>query len=123
MKGAYCDVHTKIKKQEVDVKRESSTQRGYGYRWQQTSKGFLRSHPLCQCPDCLEGAIRLLAAEVVDHKIPHKLKEANDSGDQVRIDKAFALFWDRTNWQSMSKACHDKKTAKEDGGFGRGRGH
>jgi len=28
------------------------------------------------------------------------------------------LFWDRNNWQSMAKACHDRKTAAEDGGFG-----
>jgi len=28
------------------------------------------------------------------------------------------LFWDNTNWQSMAKECHDKKTATEDGGFG-----
>ncbi len=46
-----------------------------------------------------------MAATVVDHIVPHK-------GDQQ-------LFWDTRNWQSMSKPCHDKKTAKEDGGFGR----
>lgn len=102
--GAYCPQHAKVVRQQAEVKRESSTQRGYGYRWQQTSKGFLKAHPLCQCPDCLEGAIRLLAADVVDHIIPHK-------GDMT-------LFWDRSNWQSMSKPCHDKKTAREDGGFG-----
>ena len=28
------------------------------------------------------------------------------------------LFWDSNNWQSMSKQCHDRKTATEDGGFG-----
>jgi 5-methylcytosine-specific restriction protein A len=49
-----------------------------------------------------------MIAEVVDHKIAHR-------GDQ-------ALFWDQSNWQSMSKICHDKKTAREDGGFGRGQG-
>ena len=102
--GAYCADHAKVVKKQSEVKRESSTQRGYGYRWQQTSKGFLRSHPLCQCPDCLEGVKRLIAATVVDHIIPHK-------GDMT-------LFWNRDNWQAMSKACHDKKTAREDGGFG-----
>jgi 5-methylcytosine-specific restriction protein A len=30
-----------------------------------------------------------------------------------------ALFWDNTNWQAMAKECHDAKTAREDGGFGR----
>jgi 5-methylcytosine-specific restriction protein A len=28
------------------------------------------------------------------------------------------LFWDRANWRAMSKQCHDRKTAREDGGFG-----
>jgi 5-methylcytosine-specific restriction protein A len=42
---------------------------------------------------------------VVDHKVPHR-------GDMK-------LFWDRNNWQSMAKECHDRKTASEDGGFGR----
>lgn len=44
-------------------------------------------------------------ATVVDHKIPHK-------GDM-------RLFWDRNNWQAMAKVCHDRKTAQEDGAFGR----
>jgi 5-methylcytosine-specific restriction enzyme A len=41
---------------------------------------------------------------VVDHIIPHR-------GDMT-------LFWNRKNWQAMSKTCHDKKTATQDGGFG-----
>lgn len=52
--------------------------------------------------------MHLTAAEVVDHKIPH-------GGDMV-------LFWDRNNWQALAKACHDRKTATRDGGFGRARG-
>ncbi|MDP3088853.1 MAG: HNH endonuclease [Methylotenera sp.] len=105
--GAYCSTHKRVVQKQIEVKRESSTQRGYGYRWQQTSKGFLRSHPLCQCPECQEGLVRLLPAEVVDHIIPHQ-------GDMT-------LFWNRSNWQAMNKQCHDKKTATQDGGF-RGRG-
>jgi len=85
--------------------RGSPTARGYGYRWQQTSKAFLRAHPLCQCQDCDEGRKRVTLATVVDHIKPHR-------GDMV-------LFWDPRNWQSMAKVCHDKKTATEDGGFGR----
>lgn len=46
-----------------------------------------------------------MVATVVDHNIPHK-------GNKV-------LFWDVSNWQSLCKACHDAKTAREDGGFGR----
>jgi 5-methylcytosine-specific restriction protein A len=47
-------------------------------------------------------------ATVTDHKIPHR-------GDM-------ALFWDRSNHQSMAKECHDRKTAREDSGFGNSRG-
>ena len=96
-----CPAH----KQQREQQRGSSTQRGYGYKWQVASKGFLRTHPLCQCPDCDEGRKRVTVATIVDHIIPHR-------GDMK-------LFWNRNNWQAMSKPCHDKKTATEDGGFGR----
>lgn len=101
--GAYCAAHAKAKQQQADSHRESSTRRGYGYKWQKISKAFLRAHPLCQCPRCLEGELQLKQASVVDHIIPHR-------GDMV-------LFWDRSNWQAMAKECHDRKTAREDGGF------
>ncbi|MGI6721758.1 MAG: HNH endonuclease [Anaerovoracaceae bacterium] len=26
------------------------------------------------------------------------------------------LFWDRSNWQSLCKSCHDSKTMTEDRG-------
>jgi 5-methylcytosine-specific restriction protein A len=41
---------------------------------------------------------------VVDHKRPHL------------GDLALLMSWD--NLQAMSKACHDRKTAAVDGGFG-----
>lgn len=90
----------------LDQTRASSTQRGYGYRWQKTSAGFLAAHPLCQCDECQEGRLRIRASQVTDHIVPHR-------GDMK-------LFWDPTNWQALAKDCHDKKTAREDGGFGRG---
>ncbi len=70
----------------------------YSYKWQQASKGFLRKHPLCQCPHCGEGRIRVRQATVVDHKIPHR-------GDMQ-------LFWDSNNWQAMAKECHDSYKAR-----------
>jgi 5-methylcytosine-specific restriction enzyme A len=45
------------------------------------------------------------SATVADHITPHK-------GDPV-------LFWDPDNLQSLCAACHGRKTATEDGGFGR----
>ncbi|WP_456243258.1 HNH endonuclease [Thermacetogenium phaeum] len=29
------------------------------------------------------------------------------------------LFWDESNWQALCKPCHDSKTAREDGGWGK----
>lgn len=95
-------------KHQHDRTRGSSSERGYTYRWQKESKAFLALHPLCQCELCREGTLRVRASTVVDHKIPHRGNER--------------LMWDQTNWQAMAKECHDSKTAREDGGFGRGRG-
>jgi len=81
--------------------RASSTQRGYGYRWQQSRAGYLKRHPLCA--HC-EARGRVTIATDLDHIIPHR-------GDM-------ALFWDRSNWQGLCASCHSRKTATEDGGFG-----
>lgn len=99
-----CDKHQVQQRKEADDRRGSASARGYGRRWQQASKAYLRAHPLCMCPDCDDGRKRVTPAVLVDHRIPHR-------GDM-------ALFWDSSNWQSMSEACHNKKTATEDGGFG-----
>lgn len=113
--GGYCPTHRRVVRKEVDSRRGSSTQRGYGYKWQQARAGYLRSHPLCMDH---QKVGELVQATVVDHKIPHKLDEAMSSGDAERIAKAKALFWDSENWQSLCKTCHDEKTAREDGAFG-----
>lgn len=39
----------------------------------------------------------------MDHIEPHR-------GDKAK-------FWDPTNWQPMAKECHDRKTAREEGGW------
>lgn len=101
--GSYCDAHKKEKQKRYESSRQSSTQRGYNYKWQKASKAFLKKHPLCECENCQAGKLQVKESEVVDHIIPHE-------GDMK-------LFWDRNNWQAMSKPCHDKKTATEDGGF------
>ena len=53
---------------------------------------------------CMEQG-DVVAANVVDHIVPHKGNEA--------------LMWDESNYQSLCKTCHDRKTATDDGGFGR----
>lgn len=100
--GARCPTHQAVERKQYDEKRGSSSKRGYGSRWQKARDGFLRAHPLCAEHD-RRGMV--VPATVVDHIIPHK-------GDMV-------LFWDSSNWQSLCKPCHDEKTAREDGGFGR----
>lgn len=104
--GGRCIKHPAMVEQRRDNDRQrgGSTARGYGYKWQKASKAFITAHPLCQCNECDEGKLRVMISTVVDHRIPHR-------GDMK-------LFWDSSNWQSMSKPCHDKKTALEDGAFG-----
>lgn len=94
----YCDKH----KRQPEYGRKSACKRGYGRRWQSVSKAYLANHPFCV--RCLENKL-YTRSEVVDHIIPHK-------GDME-------LFWDKNNWQALCKTCHDRKTATEDGGFGR----
>ena len=85
-----------------EQKRDTAADRGYDARWRKARAAFLRAHPVCL--EC-EAEGKLIAATVVDHVVPHK-------GDASR-------FWDRTNWQPLCKAHHDRKTAAHDGGFGR----
>ncbi len=65
----------------------------YTYRWQKASKAFLALQPLCECPRCDAGRLRVTPATVVDHHVPHR-------GD-------LKLFWDKSNWRRLAKACHD----------------
>lgn len=100
--GRYCEKHQK----EID-KSYNQNCRPYGYlyntsRWRKLRKQFLHEHPLCvECKG--EGIIS--PSEVVDHVKPHE-------GDE-------RLFWDESNWQALCKCCHDKKTARVDGRWGK----
>lgn len=100
--AGYCEAHAKLHQQQSDAQRGTAHQRGYNRRWQKARITYLSRHPLCK--HCEDGDL-VVAATVVDHIVPHK-------GDQD-------LFWDSGNWQPLCKPCHDKKTAREDGGFGR----
>ncbi|MGL9721541.1 HNH endonuclease [Symbiopectobacterium sp.] len=63
----------------------------------------MRAYPLCRM--CQEQG-RVTAAVVVDHIIPHKLKEALKSGNKIAIAKAQTLFWDKKNWQGLCVPHH-----------------
>lgn len=94
----YCDKHQdKIRKK--DRERGTSHQRGYDARWNKARIEHLDADPLCV--DCAKRDY-ITPATVVDHIVPHKGNED--------------LFWDRSNWQSLCKPCHDRKTATEDMG-------
>jgi 5-methylcytosine-specific restriction protein A len=103
-KASKCPAHLAQARSAVDAMRGNSSARGYNGAWRAARAAFLRAHPLCECSECAKAG-RLLASSVVDHVKPHK-------GDH-------GLFWDRSNWQALSKPCHDRKTATHDGGFGR----
>ena len=100
--SGFCELHLKLTRKQSDDRRGTSSSRGYGGRWQKARGTFLRRSPLCV--ECEKQGL-CVAATIVDHIIPHK-------GDQD-------LFWDTSNWQSLCQPHHDKKTATEDGGFGR----
>lgn len=88
---------------ERDVVRGSAASRGYDRKWRRFRAAWLAEHPLCVMCEA-HGAV--VAAEVVDHIVPHQ-------GDR-------GLFWQDGNHQSLCKACHNRKTVMEDGGFNRG---
>ena len=88
--------------------------KGYGYRWQKARADHLRHFPLCVF--CRQAG-RLVAASIVDHIKAPRLGDAKLSGDPARIADAWRLFWDRSNWQSLCKRCHDStKQRMEKGG-------
>lgn len=86
-------------KAEAERARPSAQARGYDSKWRRASKAFLAEphNRLCVC-GC--GGL----SEMVDHKTPHR-------GDMK-------LFWDRKNWQPMTRSCHSRKTAASDGRWG-----
>jgi 5-methylcytosine-specific restriction protein A len=76
---------------------KTTSERGYGWRWQKARFRFLSDNPLCvYCSK--EGRTGL--ADVVDHKIPHR-------GDD-------RLFWDEANWQPLCRLHHDSTKKSEE---------
>jgi 5-methylcytosine-specific restriction protein A len=90
------------RKREFDQRRATARQRGYTDAWDRAAKLYLFEHPLCVL--CARQG-RHTAATQVDHIKPHRGNTA--------------LFSDPENWQSLCASCHSRKTATEDGGFGR----
>ncbi len=101
--SGYCATH-RGQAWGHDDRRPGARARGYTRRWEKARRVFLAEHPLCE--EC-KASGELVPATVVDHGDPHR-------GDPE-------VFWDVARWRALCKPCHDRKTATEDGGFGRGR--
>jgi 5-methylcytosine-specific restriction protein A len=92
-----CDKH-KAKGWQHPVMSLTTTQRGYGWPWQQQRERILkRDEYLCQ--PCFKAG-RLTLARDVDHIV----SKANGGDDED------------TNLQSICLPCHKAKTAAEKGG-------
>ena len=101
-KRGYCDVHADLrsswKVSRVD-RSGSTTQRGYGWRWQQTRQLVLiRDKGLCQI-HLQRGEVAI--ATDVDHI------QRKESGGSDDLD----------NLQALCKECHKHKTATEGRGY------
>ncbi len=75
--------------------RPSAHRRGYGKKWAEAARLFLRRTPFCRY--CLLEGVETIATDV-DHIDPHR-------GNQAK-------FWDRSNWQALCKRCHTRKSAE-----------
>jgi 5-methylcytosine-specific restriction endonuclease McrA len=67
-------------------------------RWRRVRRAFLRMNPRCAATTHVAECDGL--ATVVDHIVPRRLGGST---------------WSRTNWQALSKPCHDAKTRREHG--------
>jgi 5-methylcytosine-specific restriction protein A len=101
-KGNRCGYHARQAQIKRDRRRGSAAARGYGARWRRLRAMYLRANP--RCVDPFEVHETLMLANTVDHVLPK-----SEGGTDV---------WD--NLQSLCASCHNRKTASEDGRWGRG---
>ena len=85
----------------MDSTRGSPTRRGYGAAWRAIRLEYLRHHPLCEM-ECAARGLRVAATQV-DHRLPLARGGTHDP----------------RNLQAACAPCHSRKTAREDGRFGR----
>ncbi len=91
-----CDKHAAALDQSLDRDRASSAERGYGANWQRLRKLVLHRDPVC----CI---CKTAPSRDVDHIQALRAGGTNDL----------------TNLQGLCGACHSRKTATEDGRWGR----
>jgi len=96
--GGYCGACAK--KYRATDRRPSAAKRGYGRTWRRLRLMKLRRDPICQAEGCTEPASE------VDH--PRAVRRPEEVLQVTLLEL-----------RSLCKACHSKKTAREDGSFGR----
>lgn len=100
--GGRCPEHRSEARRAADARRPSASERGYGHGWAKRRSEYLRFHPWCV--DC--GG----PATVPDHQ-PRSRAELVRQGNP-----------DPDAWHHLvprCERCHNRRTALEDGGFGR----
>jgi 5-methylcytosine-specific restriction protein A len=100
--GSRCQAHRAQRHAEIDSRRGSSTERGYDRDWRRLRALVLLEEPLLPVM-CEQG--KLTPGREVDHLIPIAA-----GGDRLCPG----------NLQPLCTACHIRKTAAENGGFGGG---
>ena len=86
--------HNKKRAREYEQDRGSSYERGYDLQWRKLRKYKLKISPLCECPDCLNGLIRVRAATVVHH-----IKDI-ETNPELRLVMG--------NLMSVTSECHER---------------
>ena len=79
----------------LQAPRLKTKARGYGGDWRKLRSVHLREHPLCE--HCKRAGVATLATDV----------------DHIRPIAAGGGRLDRDNLQSLCKACHSRKTLRE----------
>lgn len=96
----HCEKHKKDSIGWAKTSTKSSTERGYGWKWQQQRKRILtRDCGLCQ--PCMRAGRAAVA-----HEVDHIIQKASGGTD------------DDANLQSICIHCHKAKTAAERNGGG-----
>lgn len=93
-------MHESQRQAEYDRRRGSPASRGYGPKWRQLRRWYLKRHPLCADP--FNEHMLPTMATVVDHIVPRRQGGSDDL----------------KNLQPLCAGCHNKKTAIEDGRWG-----
>jgi 5-methylcytosine-specific restriction protein A len=93
-----------FRKEQAGLPRATAAQRGYDRDWFRLRAVVLREEPFCRHCAAVDVQTR---ATVLDH-----IESIRDAPER-RLD--------RDNLQPLCQACHNRKTTRVDGGFGKAR--